>query len=439
MTWQTILGWLAPQVRGSNRELEAESVAIKIRWFGLVVGFLLSNFGATPANRELLNIILFLGLIFTAIDHAAYACGRLFLRDFPLGISAMEALFIGLLCQFETGDASPFRFYYFLSLICAAFRYSPRVTFVTCGLDAMSYTIVYAVQYPYERDVNTFLLTQVMIIWVTWTGGAMARWLKQTSDEVQLLNAALQENQTQLETRISERTRELEETQAQLLHQEKMAAFGLLAAGIAHEVGNPLTSISTIVQLLEQRELEPYTRQKLQLVTTELTRIQNILRELITFSRPASDQVGLVSMDDVVTESLKIAKFYKGGKNRKILAELEPDLPRLVGVRGQFVQIVFNLVVNAIDATDKGGEILISGKCQENNIYLKVKDDGIGITSEDQLKLFQPYFTTKKQGTGLGLFVIRRIVEAHHGTVRVESEVGRGTVFHVCFPINAPI
>jgi two-component system, NtrC family, sensor kinase len=434
VTWETLSNWLAPRVSDATRELAAESVVIKIRWFGLGVGFLLSNFGAIPAHRDMLNLILLLGLIFTAIDHTAYWRGRMFLRDFPLGISAMEALFIGLLCQFETGDGSPFRFYYFLSLICAAFRYSPRITFVTCGMDAMSYTVVYAIQWPNDRDPNTFLLTQVMIVWVTWTAGAMARWLKQTSDAMQLLNSALQENQAQLENRILERTRQLEETQAQLLHQEKMAGFGLLAAGIAHEVGNPLTSISTIVQLLDQRELDDYTKQKLQLVNGELSRIQNILRELITFSRPASDQVSFFSVEEVVEDALRIAKFYKGGKYRNIQSKFGNDLPLLRGVKEQFVQIVFNLVLNAIDATDKGGEITISAHRSGGSICLEVQDNGTGISLENQARLFSPYFTTKPHGTGLGLFVIRRIVEAHGGHVEVRSALGNGTIFHVCLP-----
>ena len=121
--------------------------------------------------------------------------------------------------------------------------------------------------------------------------------------------------------------RELEESQAQVLHQEKMAAFGLLAAGIAHEVGNPLTSISAVVQLLDRRDHDEYTREKLTLVNGQLARIQTTLRELVTFSRPASDERGRVSVREVVDEALGIAKYYKGGKNRTILADVPSHLP----------------------------------------------------------------------------------------------------------------
>src|SRR5205085_4682516 len=125
---------------------------------------------------------------------------------------------------------------------------------------------------------------------VTWAADALALLLKRVGDHLSRLNAALQEHQAQLEARIGERTRELQEAQAHMLHQEKMAAFGLLAAGIAHEVGNPLTSISALVQMLQKRECDSYTHEKLTLVSGHLQRIQSTLPELVNFSRPASTQ-----------------------------------------------------------------------------------------------------------------------------------------------------
>ncbi len=432
---QILLFRFAPKPADATWELAAESIAVKIRWFGLVVGALLANFGAANSGQVALNAILALGFVFTAIDTVVFLCGRVFLRDFPLVISAMEALFIGLLCYFESGTESPFRFYYLLSLTCCAIRYSPRTTFATCGLDCLSYGLLFIAEPPARREPYLFLLTLVILIWVTWAAGAMARLLKRAGEELRELNAALRENQAQLESRITERTLELEESQAQVLHQEKMAGFGLLAAGIAHEVGNPLTSISSIVQMLERRDLDTYTRQKLQLVTTELARIQAILRELIQFSRPANAERGRVAVQDVIDEALRIAKFYKGGKNRQIVAVIADDLPPLHGVRDQYVQVVFNLVLNAIDATGKGGRIEVTASRDGDQLRLAVSDNGSGIAPEHLPRLFRPYFTTKNHGTGLGLFVTRRIVESDHGTVMVESEPGRGTTFNVLLPI----
>ena len=122
------------------------------------------------------------------------------------------------------------------------------------------------------------------------------------------------------------------------------------------------------------------------------------------------------------------------GKNRDIVAEVPDDLPAIVGVRDRLVQVIFNLVLNAIDATGKGGRIEVRAKRDGDRIEWTVTDDGIGIDPAVQSRLFRPYFTTKKQGTGLGLFVIRRIVEAHGGEVGVRSAPGEGTTFRVSLP-----
>ena len=424
---------LAPAPDDPAWELAAEAIAVKIRWFGLVVGFVLANVGPV-ADRGLLNAILVLGLAFTAINSLFFARGRLFLKDYPLVISAMEALFIGLLGYYESGPESMFRFYYLLSLVCCALRYSPRTTFATCGLDCVSYGALCIAQPAERQNPALFAMMLVVLVWVTWAAGAMARLIKRGGEDLRELNLQLRENQTLLETRIAERTRELQESQAQVLHQEKMAAFGLLAAGIAHEVGNPLTSISSLVQVLERNDPDAYTREKLSQVGGQLLRIQAILRELITFSRPASDQKGRVAVRDVVNEALGIAKYYKGGKNRVIESDVPDGLPTLVGVRDQLVQVVFNLVLNAIDATGKGGRIGVKAMPTPGGIELTITDDGSGIPPDVRDKLFRPYFTTKRHGTGLGLFVVRKIMAEHGGAVSVDSTPGVGTTFRLNLP-----
>jgi two-component system, NtrC family, sensor kinase len=427
-----MLSAFAPQPTDPEWELPAEAVAVKIRWVGLAVGALLA--ALAPENPAPLAAILALGFAFTAIDTFCFLRRRVFLKDLPLAISALEALFIGLLCYFEAGLDSPFRFYYLLSLICCAVRYSALTTFATCALDCLSYAVLYAAVPASPRDGQLFALMVVVLVWVTYAAAALGRLLRTGAENLRELNRRLRENQRLLETGIAERTRELQESQAQVLHQEKMAAFGLLAAGIAHEVGNPLTGISSLLQILEKRDLEPYTRDKLGQVSGQILRIQAILRELVTFSRPASDQRARVPLHEVVREALGIAKYYKGGKNRILADEVPADLPPLTGVRDQLVQVVFNLVLNAIDATGKGGRITLSAAASDGTVELTVADDGCGIPAEAREKLFKPYYTTKKHGTGLGLFVIRKIVEEHGGTVAVESEPGSGTTFRVRWP-----
>ncbi len=415
-------------------DLDAEAIVVKIRWFGLLLGFAYANAGHVDSNRLVLNAILALGLVYTALDTWFYSRLRVFLGESPLIVSGMEALFIGLLCFFENDLDSPFRYYYLLSLLCAALRHHVPVTIATFVLHSLSYGIVFLLVPLKSGSAFSFLMMVVILGWATWASSSLAQLLKRVGDRLSTLNLALREHQTQLETRIEERTRELQDTQAQLMHQDKMAGFGLLAAGIAHEVGNPLMSISTIVQVLERRNPDDYTREKLALVGGQLSRIQGIVRELTTFSRPASQERSRFSIHEIVDEALNIAKYYKGTKTRTIRTDVSHDLPVLFGVRDQLVQVVFNLVLNAIDATAKGGLIEVTAHQSDQSIDVAVRDDGIGIDPAHHDRIFRPYFTTKKQGTGLGLFVTRRIVTEYGGSVDFKSVPGQGTTFRIRLP-----
>jgi signal transduction histidine kinase len=422
----------------SRWELAAELIAVKIRWFGLIIGYVLVNIDPLAAGqRPVLNAILALGGLYALCDTYQSYRGRVFLGRYPLIISVMEGLFIGLLCYFHGGLESYFRYYYLLSLICCAIRYSSRITFATCALHCASYTVLYWALASEQRNLLALVLMLVVLGWVTWASDSMALLLKHVGEHLARLNTALQENQSLLETRIDDRTRELQETQAQLLHQEKMAAFGLLAAGIAHEVGNPLTSISSLVQMLERRDCDAYTRERLGLVSEQLNRIQKILRELVNFSRPASTERTWVSASDILDEALNIAKYYKGTKSRSIDLYISPNLPLVYGVRDQLVQILLNLVLNAVDATAKGGRIRIAMEPADCGVEIRVSDNGSGISATDLGRLFQPYFTTKRHGTGLGLFVSRKLIVEHGGTIDFESHADAETVFRVRLPARA--
>jgi signal transduction histidine kinase len=420
----------------SRWELAAETIAVKIRWFGLLVGYALVNVSdAGDANLGILNAILALGAVYALLDTGYSLRGRVFLGRWPLLISFMEALFIGLLCFYHGGLESGFRYYYFLSLICCAIRYPAWVTYITCAMHCASYGLLSLALPEDQRQALPVLLMPVVLAWVTWTSDAMAELLKRVGDHLIHLNAALQENQTLLEARIAERTRELQEAQAHVLHQEKMAAFGLLAAGIAHEVGNPLTSISSLVQMLQRRDCDGYTQEKLALVSGQLQRIQTTLRELINFSRPASSVRTRVSLPEVLDEALNIVKYYYRTRGRILETDVPPDLPLLSGVRDQLVQVFLNLVLNAIDATGKGGHIALRARWHDGALEVEVQDNGRGIAPGAAARLFQPYFTTKKHGTGLGLFVTRKLVAEHGGTVDFTSRPGEGTVFRVRLPV----
>jgi signal transduction histidine kinase len=426
----------SPSVGPPRWELAAENIAVKIRWFGLLVGYVLVNVSELDADRRpILNAILGLGAIYALLDAYYSLRGRVFLGRYPLAIASMEALFIGLLCYYHGGLESSFRYYYLLSLICCAIRHPSRVTYAACALHCASFTVLYFALPIEQRQPLVLALTVVVLFWVTWASDAMALLLKRVGDHLGRLNAALQENQTLLETRIAERTRELQEAQAHVLHQEKMAAFGLLAAGIAHEVGNPLTCISSLVQVLQRRDCDEVIKEKLGLVNGQLQRIQTTLRELVNFSRPASTVLDRVALAEVLAEAMNIAKYYMRTKGRTITMNVPDGLPHLHGVRDQLVQVFLNLVLNAIDATGKDGRIELIAEQRDGGLEVVVRDNGTGIAAEHASRLFQPYFTTKKHGTGLGLFVTRKLVGEHGGSVAFESRPGEGTTFRVELPV----
>ena len=267
--------------------------------------------------------------------------------------------------------------------------------------------------------------------WVTWAGTSLIGLLKWASARLGQLNGELQENQGLLEHRILDRTRQLQESQAMIVQQEKQAAFGLLAAGIAHEVGNPLAAISSLVQLLNRRNIEPETREKLQLVDDQLRRIQRTLRELVDFSRPVVHERSLCDLHSVLDAALNIAKYYKRKKGKQIVTRYVDYLPPLMIVRDQLVQVFLNLILNAMDATEEGGTIEIETSVVDGELRIDIRDDGQGIAPEHRDRVFSPYFTTKETGTGLGLFVCRNIVEQNDGRIELSDTSPAGTTFTV--------
>lgn len=427
-----------------GRESEAETITFRIRWFGLCVGFMYVNFVQRTTGRPELNAMLFLGTLYALIDTFASLKGRVLLSNYRIGISLMEALFIGLLCHFDGGVGSPFRFYYFLSLMVCAIRHSPRLTFATFGLHAVSYIMLGLYAAPRrEEDVVTVILTLVFLGWGAWAIIALTGQLRRASQSLAILNQELRSNQELLEARIARRTKELQESQAMLVQQEKQAAFGLLAAGIAHEVGNPLASISSIVQMLSRKNSDEHVRERLDLVDGQLQRIQRTLKELTGFSRPANQSESTVDVHSAVSDALNIAKYYKRWKGKSATTHFAPDVPHVRTVYDQLVQVMLNLILNALDAMSEGAsmsistELLPATESRPEQIGIRVRDQGHGIKPEALSQIFQPYNTTKDHGTGLGLFVCRQLArQSLHGDIELVSSSSEGTEFLITLPVR---
>ena len=403
---------------------------MRIRWFGVCVGFALVNListdllpPGTSRNVFLLNGILTIGVAYVAIDTYWSYRGKVFLSDWPLAVSLLETVFIGLLCHFDLGQESAFRFYYLLSVVVCAIRYAPAITYTTFLFHATSYTIL-LLTLP-SSSALPWVVTVVSMGWVTWAS-------IQLSMLIRIASQRLVEANEQLEHRIAERTQELRESQAMLVQHEKQAAFGLLAAGIAHEVGNPLAAISSLVQILKRKSDDAYTIERYQMIGDQLRRIQGTLRELVDFSRPANTQASLCDVRNTVEEALNIAKYYKRRKGKRIVTRYAPGLPSLRVVHDQLVQVFLNLILNAMDATPEGGTIEISTSLESGWVRIAIRDTGHGIPEEARSRIFEPYYTTKLTGTGLGLFVCRQLLEREsNGRIDLSETGPGGTTFSV--------
>ncbi len=225
----------------------------------------------------------------------------------------------------------------------------------------------------------------------------------------------------------------------QLMHSQKMESIGTLAAGIAHEVGNPLASISSIVQVLQRTMSDELARDKLALVQSQVHRITKIIRDLVDFSRPSNYQIQPTDLVKVLTNSVEIVKMGKKAKEVTFYTHVRHQVPILSLVPDQVAQVFINILLNAVDALQgKRGTITTDFERDEDVVRVTIADDGAGIAPEHLSKIFEPFFTTKRvgEGTGLGLWVSYGIIRSFRGDITVRSERGEGTSFCVTLPLQ---
>jgi signal transduction histidine kinase len=263
----------------------------------------------------------------------------------------------------------------------------------------------------------------------------------------------LRKNRAQLEERLEEldqANQQLRQTQDSLIRSEKLASVGQLAAGVAHEVGNPLAAISGYLELLDGGDLgEEVTADILKRSQKEVDRMRDIIRDLLDYSRDdAEAAVEQVNLGVCVEEAVNLVKAQPKSRSVKIVAELPDDLAQVSAVDSQVVQVLVNLFINAVDAInadtserDEDASITIEATYREDaaQVVLAVRDDGPGIPAEKLQRVFDPFFTTKDpgEGTGLGLAICLRIMRRLGGDIHVDSAEGEGTTFELIFPKQA--
>ncbi len=227
--------------------------------------------------------------------------------------------------------------------------------------------------------------------------------------------------------------------EAEMLHAAKMVTLGTMSAGIAHEVGNPLASISTRLQLLEGERDESFIAQSIGLLQKEISRIDRIVRGISQFGRPSGDGWAPCQVNQILSETVEMLKYHKYAKQSRIETDFAVNLPDTLGTRDQLKQVFLNLGLNALEAMPNasGSVLTIRSQVEKGSIKVEFVDSGKGISKEDVEKIFQPFYTTKEKGSGLGLFIVNHIVQAHSGKITVSSQSGKGTIFTIFLPIHS--
>ncbi|MCX8056878.1 MAG: PAS domain S-box protein [Ignavibacteria bacterium] len=241
---------------------------------------------------------------------------------------------------------------------------------------------------------------------------------------------------------------EQKKLEQQLIHAQKMESIGLLAAGLAHEVGNPLASISSLVQVIQRMNKDEFTNQKLELIKSQINRISKIIRDLVNFSRQSTYELQSTEINKVLKSAIEIARVSKKAKGINFVEEYDPEIPILYLVPDQLQQVFLNILINAIDALcvdadrliyfDSKPQIVCKTYKDTNKVYISISDNGIGIPESAIDKIFDPFYTTKKvgEGTGLGLWVSYNIIKSFQGEIQVNSSEGEGATFTIILPIN---
>ncbi|MGZ3524390.1 MAG: sensor histidine kinase, partial [Thermodesulfobacteriota bacterium] len=301
------------------------------------------------------------------------------------------------------------------------------------------------------------------------------------------MNDRLKENQESLENyleSLESANKKLKQAQEELIRTEKLASIGRFAAGVAHEVGNPLGAILGYTGILQKEGLDhEEARDYLKRIEKEIERINRIVRELLDFARPSKFEIKAVQVNKILESTLSLLSYQKNFKNIETQLDMQQDLPLIKGDESQLSQVFINIILNSVDAMPDGGILRIQtttgvlenpdaeripgiySRRRKNDpmesdysrlrradpltalfrrfsqgnrsVQIRISDTGTGIKKEDLENIFDPFFTTKApdKGTGLGLSISLRIVESLGGEIKVNSEVGRGTTFEVCFPV----
>jgi two-component system NtrC family sensor kinase len=257
--------------------------------------------------------------------------------------------------------------------------------------------------------------------------------LRRSNDEIGLLAESFNEMSRKMASDIEN----LQKMNEQLMRADKLAAMGTLAAGVAHEVNNPLASISSLIQMMRSENGAVDTGERLEMIQTQILRISRVTKDLTDFARARPAAKAALDINKVIETSLRLAEFDSTFQRLRITKDLSMDLPAIVADPDQLQQVFLNIFLNARDVMPDGGELKVSTRGLNGEVEIEISDSGPGIDPDSAKQIFDPFFTTKPagKGTGLGLAVCYGIVTAHGGRLEFRQRENSGAVFVVSLPI----
>jgi hypothetical protein len=234
---------------------------------------------------------------------------------------------------------------------------------------------------------------------------------------------------------------------AEMLQAEHLATMGELAAGVAHEIRNPLAGIAGAIEIITKDFPKDHPdREVMEDLRQEVRRIEKVLNDMLAYAKPKPPQFGRADLKDTFARTLHLARQQTGSKHVEFSIQVPPDLPAFRMDSEQLHQVLLNLVLNGVQAIEREGKITIAAKFnapggpgQADLVEISVSDTGVGVPPESLERIFRPFYTTKRGGTGLGLSLCRRIIRQHGGTLSVESKLGKGSRFIIRLPMREAV
>ena len=318
-------------------------------------------------------------------------------------------------------------------------RLTIRAVVISTAIFLVGLLVIFVITLRFVKPIDSLIVATKHIE----EGDLQYRVNIQRDDEIGTLGAAFDE----MGERLMQRERELKQSQDTLRRADRLSSLGLLTAGLAHEIRNPLVAIRTFTQLLPERYDDPDFREGFQeLALKEVDRICGLINDLLSFARPSKPNVAPENVADVVDNIARILETQAKEKGIAIVRNFGDNLPKVWIDREQMKQVFMNLILNAIQAMKGAGTITLMSRAVSKNgtqraaefVQIEVKDTGVGIPAENLQHIFDPFFTSKDEGSGLGLAVSHQIVQEHGGFVTVESTIGAGTSFFVHVPVGKP-